>query len=792
MSTTQQQMARLIAQEQARQAQQASQPSATEVAAMELIKKEKAQDGYDPNRRALEDGNWYETDTAMGARMVLDGMLMGWSDELISHAGAAYAKLEGAQDDYETLQKQIKYELDEDEQAWRAENPVLATSLNVAGAVLSPANFVAPGASLAAKAGTYGKAAYATARGITEGAVSGAGMAGEGDRLSGAMTGAAFGGGTSMVMQGGGWLWNATTKRRIAQDIVTETVDETGKKTQQIVPITLAANTADEIEEGVASIYKDVIGSVWGGSGAIARQEDAIINPLSSRVSTAKEALDKAIRNTDDHVKTLQRTAKEADVAHRDILKSAVDEVKLKMSGAVDEAREVKINTKEQAQAIAVKTLDDEVRQAEEAFRAQAFFSSLPDGMKSADIDDIVNITIKTPNAAMDLAEKAWKDNGFSMLKNRKFQVNKNELIKQLENAVMKDPVSEFLDPAQVRTLINRTASFLDDKVSKGWIDGNDLSAVRSRYGQILSSLPNSSEGQVMGAIYREMQDVLNTTVQKQLSGKAAKQFADHKAQWKNFTVLRTAVENASKKAGGIGRFTPDDWVAGISKNSKWDLRTGKGPLRQEADKVAIAMKRRDTALKETADAVVKRAEQTFVAQQATIRKQAADEIKRLRARSSETAATNARKVDIQVRKASDKNRIATLQQNYDEASKALQQVTQNATDRTPSIFKRMVALGVLGTATIGGGLGSGGLALVALPAIGRALASPTAQKVFAGQSGVQQASQSAIQSLQRTVPYSGGQSISQVVNQTMARAAGQANTTANDLEEIRRKGLLQ
>lgn len=785
MSTSQAQMARLIAQQ--AQAQQTPQQTSSSAALDAIILKEKNGEAYDPNRRALEDGNWYESDSAMGARMVLDGMLLGWSDELIAHGMAAYAKLEGSQDDYETIRKQMKRELDEDEQAWREENPVLATSLNVAGAVLSPANLVAPGAAAAARASGMARAGYTVARGATEGAISGAGMAGEEDRVGGALTGLAFGGGTSAVLQGGGWLWNASSKRRIAQNIVTDTVDETGQTVQKVTPITLAANTADEVEEGVASVYRDVIGTVWGGSGAIARQEDAIINPVSARVARTKEVLDKAVRNADEHMATIKRTGVASEQAHKESVKSSIESVRQSLAGKLDDAQSTIKNTKQEAEVLAVKTLDDEVRQAEEAFRAQAFFKSMPTGIKGDEIDDIVNITVKTPNAAMDKAEALWKEKGFQMLKNRKFQVNKSSLIKELESKVLKDPASEFLDPAQVRTLIKRTAGFLDDKVNKGWIDGNDLAAVRSRYGQLVAKMPDTSEGMVMGAIYREMQDVMNNTVQKQLSGKALKEFGEHREAWKHFTVLRTAVESASNKAGGIGRFTPDDWVAGIGKNSKFDLRTGRGPLRADADTVAISMAKRDKALKDTANNVVRRAEENFKLTRAAIRNEAAKEIRRLRATGAEKSATNAQKLDTQVKRASHRNRIEALQKAHDDATSQLQLLQKNATDRDPSIFKRMVALGVLGAV---GGLNTAGAGLLVIPAVGRGLATPTAQKVFAGQTGIQAGMQATSTALQR--PSVANATLGQNIQQIMSRTAAQQNTTNEDLEAIRRQGLLR
>lgn len=687
----------------------------------------------DPAEQRLNEGDWYD-DPVMAGRMIIDGVMLGWSDELASHAGAAIAMINNNENiSYNDAYNDIYGELKANEAAYREKYPVAATALNIAGGIASPVNWIAPGAG--AVTSTVGRIGYQAARGGIEGAVAGAGAAGEGNRVEGAALGGVFGAGTGMVLQGGGWLFDKSTSRKVAQELQT-TNPITGET--DFVPLTLATNTGNEGEEMIHSLYKDLVGSAWGGSGKLAQQEDVILNTASRKATIAKEALDKAKRNAKDQANFVTVKTKQATAEAR---RETADTIKTIRAGVLDTKEnldEAFKATKIGSSVQATKEFDTVVKEAEEAFRVKAFTDAMPSGATSDDIDEI--LTSNTPNLAMKRLDNLWNTRGFEMLKNRKFQVNPKQVTLQIRQKLKDDPLFASLGKSETDRITNQVSEYLAERTRKGWIDGEDLSAIRSRLGQYASQRSDvGGESAVMQSVFREMQDVLNGTVKKQLSGKALKQFEEHTAQWKSQTVLRSAVNNASRKAGSQGRFTPDDWVSAIGKNSPRDLRQGTGPLRQDADEVAILMGRRDEAIKQTAENVVSKADAQRRAATKQSRKQALDAIKREQDELAKFERSAQSKQDILIRRAESKARVGELQNTVNQLDSALSSLTSSATGRNVGLFRRLAAGGVLGAGYQVGNLFTG-------TAMSRVMATPAFQRAVAGQTGIQKSGQELIQ----------------------------------------------
>ena len=720
----------------------------------------------DPVEQRLAEGDWYD-DPVMAGRMIIDGVMLGWSDELASHAGAAIAMINNEENtSYEAAYDNIYGEMKAEEAAYRQQYPMASTTLNIAGGIISPVNWIAPGSGLAATTTTVGRLGYQAARGGIEGAIGGAGSAGEGQRAEGAALGSAFGFSTGFVLQGGGWLFDKSTSRKLAQEL--ETANPLTGETD-FIPLTLAANPGSAGEEMIHSLYKDLVGSAWGGSGKIAQQEDVIINAASRKATVAQDALDKAKRNAKEQSNFVTIKTKQATSEAR---RETADTIKTIRAGVLDTKEnldEAFKATKVAGSAQATKEFDTVVKETEEAFRVKALADSMPSGATGDDIDLI--LTSATPNLAMKRLDDLWVERGFEMLKNRKFQINPKQVTLQIRQKLKDDPMFASLGKSETNRITDQVSDYLAERTSKGWIDGEDLSAIRSRLGQYASQRSDvGGESAVLQSVFREMQDVLNGAVKKQLSGKALKQFEEHTTQWKSQTVLRTAVNNASRKAGSQGRFTPDDWVSAIGKNSPKDLRQGTGPLRKDADDVAILMGSRDEAITKTAENVILKADSVRRSATKKARNEALTAIKREQDDLAKLERTAQSKQDVLIRRAESKARVAELKNQVNQLDTALASLTSSATGRNVGLFRRLAAGGVLGAGYQIGNLATGTV-------MSRMMSTQSFQKAVAGQTGVQKAGQSLIQSQ--------GQNIANM-STGLAAMAGQQAAAEDTLKYLR------
>lgn len=649
--------------------------------------------------KELEDGSWTD-DPVMASRMLLEGLTFGWGDEIGAAVAAAAVKAGGDEKSYAQIYSEIKGSLQEEEKAYREANPTASIALNVIG------GFGTGGLGTASKLGTVTKAAIG-------GGVAGAGVADQGDTLKGAATGAVFGAGVGSVFKGGGWLWDEGTKRRVANEL---------GKGDKFVPIHLADGNEDET---IGSFYRTVVGTSFGGGSNLKAQEAKIINPVRLRLGAVKEAYEKAKGNAKDALTTAK-----ADINRVKADKIAdISELKLNVRELGQESqrsiRDAFTSQKEKALMSATQQIDSSVKEAERAFRSQAILKSIPDGTPADVVDSI--LSSKTPNVAMQRLDEAWSKEGFKMLKDRKFQINSKSVSNEIAAKLKDDPLFAVMEKGGFQKTLDNVTSFIEDRTAKGWIDGEDLSAIRSRLG-MLANQKSDAGGQaaVEQAIFKQMQDVLNDRVKSQLSGKSLKSFNAHTEGWKAHTTLRDAVTAASKKAGQGGEFTPDQWVSAIHKNSPRASRQGGGVLREEADDLAKLGLERDSHITKATDVIVKRAEKardvdlkkSISSTKAEIAK-LTREANSIRGKTGETAMT---------RRARNSSEIASKKQEIESLEKSLAALNNASTSGNATTFTRLAATYAFGAGNLITGSGLSKLA-----------STQTAQRLIAGQTGVQQ-----------------------------------------------------
>ena len=393
--------------------------------------------------------------------------------------------------------------------------------------------------------------------------------------------------------------------------------------------------------------------------------------------------------------------------------------------------------------------LKNTVETNNDMLRLAAFNNSVPVGAKKADVAKVLEAG--DPNIAMNQLERLWQKEGFRSIKDISFRMKPEELLGQIEKKVTADTTLSLLaGKAGVRTLIEDGLVTLASKRNPktGRISGEDLSAVRNSFGMAASKMSDEGgQAALMQGLYREIQNVIDDNMKKQLSGKRLAAFEGDVASWASQTVLRDAVTRASTKAGRQGRFTPDEWIAAIKKNSPQQARRGKGPLRAEAEQLAALTAKQEGSIISNADKLanklsarrgneLKRVKNKAVAERAALAKESLRLKKNLRnnPNNAELLAQNMKKQD-------------ELKEAITVGSKELDTISKLRTSDTPSWFQQLAASAVIGGATgFSSGVQGGATAIAGTVGASRLLASPTAQKVVAGQTATQEAIRQGLQ----------------------------------------------
>ena len=685
-------------------------------------------------KEQIQSGNWTNLDSVQGAGLVLEGMTLGWSDELITAVGAAVETATGdTGEDYSTNYRRMKDTYDKQKAQFKEENPVTAFGLELAGGFASP--------------GGIFKNTGMIARGVAEGAIYGAG-ASEGDTTIDVLTDATLGGVVSGSVGAGLRGVQGLFGRRVSTELG-EGVD--------FIPLTLAAEKGSFLQ----NFYQDVVGPSFGGKGVIRAQENVVVKPLL-----------KAQENRENIIKETASAAKRAVISSKNKLKIALDKASNKLKSSIQDVKEAEssvisdisnryggtktgdiggqgglLGTNGPVMARESRQIAEVIDEAENTFRFAAFSGSLPTGLSKVDIEEI--LTAGTPNAAMAKLDKAWSDNGFSMLKDRKFRMAPNQLKAEIEKKIQQNPLFELMAESKgsISTKINGVLEAISTRADKrGFIDGKALADLRGALGTAAAKSSDAGgESVVLKALYSQVQEIVDAKMVSQLSPKAADLFKLERSRWQTNTVLRDAVLSSSRKAGTHGKFTPNDWIAAIASNSARQARGGQGPLADVAQDLASTARVGEEAIKETTKKLAAR-----------ISERKEREIQRqLNKAKAERTSLNAKNAKLKSRLmgsgekaqevAANTNRLKTLEEEAATYAEELANIKAARVNEKPSWFHTLQATQFLGLPT-GAALAYGGRgASQIVGALGGArLAEPSAQRFLAGQTGVQKAAQAA------------------------------------------------
>lgn len=678
----------------------------------------------------VETGEWLEQDNFNTAMAFMQGVTLGWYDEY--RVGiTALAESALGEETYDEAYARNRAIYDAQAKSFEERQPAAAIGAEITGAVVSPVAKVGPVA--------RGITGLAT-RGAVEGGIYGAGKAKDmGTMAKEAGKGALFGLGSGAVIGAGGWL----LKKKIATPLEQDGV---------FTPLTLAAKKDNPAEALFQSFYRDVVGPSLGGKGVIRAQEEKVVAPFVLKQAQREKALK-------DFVRASKVEAAEATAQLRNTVDNVTEAGAVKGVDVADQAEIAQEIVKgkydkflgSKGEIIARKTqqVKNIVESNNDMLRLAAFDNSVPVGAKKTDVAEILEAG--DPNVAMNQLEKLWQKEGFRSIKDISFRMKPEELLVQIENRVAKDTTLSLLaGKAGVKNLIEDGLVTLAVKRNPqtGRIKGEDLSAVRNSFGMAASKMSDEGgQSALMQGLYREIQSVIDENMKKQLSGKRLAAFEGDVAAWASQTVLRDAVTRASTKAGRQGRFTPDEWIASIKKNSPQQARRGKGPLRGQAEQLAALTAKQEEGIIASADKL---------ANKLTARR--ANELKKVKNKA--VAEKNAIAKETATLKKNLSNnpanaeRIAQNLKREDELKDAiaagkgeLDVIQQTRTPQNPTWYQLLASSAVIGSLTgLQAGL-TGGLASAAgVVGASRALATPTAQKIIAGQTVPQEVARQAVQ----------------------------------------------
>ena len=676
----------------------------------------------------VEEAAWSSDDSLASAQRFFSSAALGWGDEMGLWTAAAAASVATGvpiSEVYDDMRK--TYDAKQD--AFKERQPGAALASDVAGSIASPVNALR----VAQAATKLGRGAQTVGRVATEGAVYGAGEAKEGERLSGAATGAGGGllayGALRGAAKGVGTGVNVLTSRKVAKPLVNEA--------GEFVPLTLAAEGDGFVESTIQRFYKGVIAPV---SGNIKKQEEAIIGSSEE----LKEGLTKFAKQVDEGLEMANKKA-DADVKlASDALRETGEELKkirTKQSNdtivPLNEKLQVLKNTKANeyvAKATQQATQNQNARRS--VFRDQAFASAMP---AKASTDDIQRIgSIEDIGQRIRALDKMWAKDGYSMIKGKKIRVPANQFAKDISEGILEDPVFKVLAPdigSSFKKNVLKTLESVDKFRDKsGRIDGDALATIRSSLGTWASA---SSDYQLSRA-YRMVQSKLDDVIKKQLTGDQLKAFNKESGNWKSTILLRDAVESTRNTALKRGEFDETDWIKAAGKNSKYDKRYGTGPLVAQARAL-------ESSLGTASKSLAKRATNLAKAQANMIEKEIASHKNALDKSLKETEKSIVKKQKQLAYSPEAQEELATLmmkenklQQEIKVVDAELKKMSNMRGPQNPSWFHSLAALGLLGGSLISGTLP----ALAAAAGTGVALGTKPVQKAIAGQTAAQEALQ--------------------------------------------------
>jgi hypothetical protein len=524
-------------------------------------------------------------------------------------------------------------------------------------------------------------------------------------------------------------------------------IDDAG----EFVPITLAASKPDGVEGAVHTFYRDIISPSFGGKGVIKAQERTITDKAEDFLDAQKEMSKKM----DEGIKVKQKDQKEAmDAASRAFseeakLLKALKETETKNT-VVPLKEKLKLLKSGKADEIVGKATSDVNRMLDARrfdFRNQAFSNSMPATATAKDIERV--LSIEDIGQRVRELDQLWTKKGYSMIKGKKIRFKKNEFESSLVKEISSDPVFKALImdipgfQTNIRNVIKGVQEFRD---ASGRIDGDVVAAIRGRLGTIAANAGDP----LLRKSYYMAQGKIDDIIKNQLTGDQKIAFGKEAAKWKNTVLLRDSIENVRTDPKKRGVFDEKDWMKAAADNNNLDKRYGTGPLVNQA---RVLEQNLSTAEKYIAKRAANLGKARAKLVEKTIKEHSTKLQNQLKKIDADITSKKARLRDNP--KFTEEIGRLTTRKNAKEAeikqlTSQLEELKALRSPQNPSWFHTLAATGILAAGAtagnvIGGPIGAGA-GLAAAAGLGRAMATPTAQRIVAGQTAPQMAIQRMLQ----------------------------------------------
>lgn len=705
-----------------------------------------------PEQAKMEEDpeSYWEWASLEGARTFFEAASLNLGDNLSSAMVATYHAINDPnpmKDTWKTYYDIVQSEYRKGQDEYAEEFPVASTALGVTGAIASPASYIKAPAKLAGM----------ITRATGEGAVAGAGSAESKEEVLGkASEGALWGGGTAA---GFGYLFKGLSRKNIQKDL--DSVDEAGNEI--FTPITLAANTERGGESTIQGLYRDIVAPTYVAKTKIRNQEDLIMNPLERRVISAKENLNLIGKDVKANTALLNTKFKET----KEQMREGFRQVNMRIGEDITDAKEaIKANNEVLKEAARSGFSDFSVDMNQQilkdaaGFREQVLNLSFPVNVSGKSRQGLVNTakTAKSPQEQYFALDNLWRDAGFESVKknakgaDRYFPMKMDSLTNSVYNRILSsDKLSARVgSKAGLLNMIDNNLGFLSDKVVKGRIKADTLMTNRNELAMKANSIADNTLGDADRAVLRAAIDVIDSSIIAKLPTEQAKKaFIADKEAWSSYTKFRDAVQMKSK-AGEFGMFEPSDYIDVLRKHSKGATGKGRSLLQGEAETVNSRMVANAERIKSHAHDTMKDVTKQQTISLSKLAKQKRAKLEQAKLDFKKQYKGSSAQYEQSINKAQRGIEIQRLETELGELEEHIGLLNSQRSQRNPSWFQSIAAVGLLGGFVAGGAGGVATAAAVGTGA-GAALASKTGQRLVAGQTGAQKAMRNNPQTMLQT-----------------------------------------
>ncbi len=660
-------------------------------------------------------------------RAMLGGLSLGFADEI----GSAVKAIPALFNDDETYRE--AYDRDQEKvgaemKAYAEENPKSDLMWNLVGGLgtgsteIKAMEGIANALRLGKVAPKLLKTKLATniAKGATIGGVAGAGNADAGERLGRGAMGGALGGAMTGGIDVAGKVINSATTRRIANDLV--------NKAGEFIPLSMQ----DDVAPLVKSIYRTV------GGAFLPRYRQQVEKVIKARTATA-EGLEEAAGKLGAKQSAKIQSAKDTvgaklddDLAiladKRSSRVKRMSDLTAKGNTRLKKSTADKVKTESEALQKEIDTIDREMQRT-------AMKAAIPVGTDPVVAEKILKMN---PRQALEAIEGESR-NMFKVAKGKKFDVDPDDVLGKIDEQLTGTAFEQYIPEAQ--KLIERS---LLSRINGGSMTGVDILEARNAIGRTANMLRGEGETAVRSSALRQVKDIVDDVIMDGLEGADKAKFAQELEQYAGKIVLRDVAEQIIEKPNTYGA---EEVLKGLKRKQKRQARSGQAMIQDEATESierkglerATSQGRVDELEKDLAENVTGRVSRLKNAK-------AASSSKKRKIAEELDARTSARDKNRRLDQSKVDNPLEKTSPEGVEAARLRQYIKDNDI-KVPNIFTQKASAQLFGQLArlvipaVGVGMGGIGGALLPLGvAIQGLMGTQGAQKMLAGQTGLQTA----------------------------------------------------